>query len=458
MNLGAPLSLDPALVSAVRRLPATPDEVAATAEALCALFELAAHLGVDGETQVGQALAHALGLDPAGDTLLATLRLRLLIAHAPVQELAEAIQAAQAMQDWPLALQGLERLHSALGPRTPRSAFGLAAHCLHLMGRYAEAEAWMRQGLGADAAKVAPLRPFTQEALLARWGGRTEPVVSITCTTYNHERYIDDALSGFLGQDLDQPFEVLVHDDASTDGTAERLRDWQRRYPLIVKPLLQTENQTSRGRRPFDILLARARGEFVATCEGDDYWIHAGKLSRQVALLRAEPQTVCVIHNYRHLVESTLDIAPWRTPRKDFAITERELKRVRFLVWLPTLMFRRLFSTLPPERGLSASGDYFLTSWLGTFGRGAYLETFIGSVRRENSFSSWTPLPEAEKERRRVRNFAALVRLHERLGDAQAVHDLLQRIAESPLPEGDKQALLQATRLPHPAPAEASPA
>ena len=134
-----------------------------------------------------------------------TLRLHFLIDHAPLQELAEAIQAAQARQDWPLALRGLERLRASMGPRTPRSAFGLAAHCLHLMGRYAEAEAWMRDGLSGDAAKVAPLQPFTQDELLARWAGRTDPVVSITCTTYNHERYIDDALAGFLGQDLGQP-------------------------------------------------------------------------------------------------------------------------------------------------------------------------------------------------------------------------------------------------------------
>lgn len=461
MNPGAALFLDPALVDALQCLQ-TPspsdDTVAAAADALCLLFDQAAQLGPDGERRVGQALARQMALDQSGDTLLATLRLQFLIAHAPVQELAEAIQAAQALQDWPLALQGLERLHATLGERTPRSAYGLAAHCLHLMGRYADAERWTHQGLGADAAHIAPLRPFTQDELLARWGGRTDPVVSIICTTYHHERYIEDALSGFLGQDLDQPFEVLVHDDASTDRTAEIVRSWQQRYPLIVKPLLQVENQFSRGVRPFELMLARARGEFIATCEGDDFWIDASKLSRQCALLRQDPALVCVMHNYLHLVESTLKLAPWRPTRHDIRVSPRDLKRVRLLIWLPTLMFRRCFDRMPPERALSTAGDNFLTSWLGTFGAGLFVDTFVGAVRRENNFSSWTPLPEAEKERRRVRNFAALVRLHERLGDAQAVQDLMQRIAESPLPPADRQALLQATRLPHPAPAEASPA
>ncbi|MBN8486617.1 MAG: glycosyltransferase [Burkholderiales bacterium] len=461
MSPGDSLSLDPALVGALQALqsPAATDEaLAAAADALCMLFDQAAQLGPDGERLIGQALARQVAPEQPGDTLLATLRLRFLIAHAPVQELAEAIQAAQALQDWPLALKGLERLHDTLGERTPRSAFGLAAHCLHLLGRYADAERWTREGLGADAARIAPLTPFSQDELLARWGGRSDPVVSIICTTYNHERYIEDALCGFLGQDLDQPFEILVHDDASTDRTAAIVQSWQRRYPLIIKPLLQRENQFSRGVRPFELMLARARGAFIATCEGDDFWIDAGKLSRQCALLRQDPALVCVMHNYLHLVESTLTLAPWRPTRHDIRVSPRDLKRVRLLIWLPTLMFRRCFEQMPPERALSTAGDNFLTSWLGTFGAGLFVDTFVGAVRRENNFSSWTPLPEAEKEKRRVRNFAALVRLHERLGDAQAVQDLMQRINESPLSAPDKLALLQATRLPLPAPAEASPA
>lgn len=468
MNPGAPTSLDPALVGALQRLhasaadgasaPLTADEITAAADALCMLYDQVPDQDSAGAARIGEALHRCADWSTPAPALLATLRLQLLIDHAPLEELGEAIQAAQTAQDWRLALRGLERLHHALGPRTPRSTYALAAHCLHLLGRYAEAERWLRTGLGADAARISPLRPFSQDELLSRWGGRTEPVVSIICTTYNHERYIQDALSGFLGQDLDQPFEILIHDDASTDATAAIVRDWQQRYPLIIKPLLQSQNQFSRGVRPFELMLARARGEFVATCEGDDYWIDAGKLSRQCGLLRDDPGLACVMHNYQHLQEATLAVAPWRPTHHDLRASPRDLKRVRLLIWLPTLMFRRLFSQMPPERGLSASGDYFLTSWLGTFGAGLFVDTFVGAVRRENNFSSWTPLPEAEKERRRVRNFAALVRLHERLGDAQAVQDLLQRIARSTLPATEWQALLEATRLPRPETAEASPA
>src|SRR5204862_3633855 len=104
-------------------------------------------------------------------------------------------------------------------------------------------------------------------------------------TTYNHERYIDNAIRGFLSQDCAYPFEILIHDDASTDRTQDVIRHWQQRYPQLIKPVLQTENQKSKGVRPFELLLAKARGDYVATCEGDDFWVDPAKLQRQVGYL-----------------------------------------------------------------------------------------------------------------------------------------------------------------------------
>ena len=72
-------------------------------------------------------------------------------------------------------------------------------------------------------------------------------MVSICCITYNQEEYIRDALDGFLSQDTDFSYEVLIHDDASTDGTADIIREYARQYPEIIKPILQTENQYAKG-------------------------------------------------------------------------------------------------------------------------------------------------------------------------------------------------------------------
>ena len=122
-------------------------------------------------------------------------------------------------------------------------------------------------------------------------------MVSVICLAYNHEAYIRDALEGFVRQQTDFPFEVLVHDDASTDGTAEIIREYAGRYPQIIRPFFETENQYSKGVViARDMLFPHVRGRYVALCEGDDYWIDPLKLSKQVAALEAHPEVDICAH------------------------------------------------------------------------------------------------------------------------------------------------------------------
>lgn len=115
-----------------------------------------------------------------------------------------------------------------------------------------------------------------------------KPVVSIFCLTYNHRNFIKETLDGFLMQKTSFPFEVLVHDDASTDGTAEIIMDYTRRYPHIFKPIIQKENQYSKGVKVTLVYqLPRAQGKYIAMCEGDDYWIDPFKLQKQVDFLES---------------------------------------------------------------------------------------------------------------------------------------------------------------------------
>lgn len=399
----------------------------------------------DHEQCVARWLIGQFGLDSTPATLLELVRAEFLIDRGPLAELPVAIRGAMGHRQWALSLRGFERIRETLKERTPRGSFGLAATCLHRLGRFEEADEWVRAGLGERQALIAIPPVHSEQALLARWGRFQAPVISIICTTYNHERYIDSAIRGFLSQDCEFPFEILIHDDASTDRTQEVVRRWQQRYPAIIKPVLQTVNQKSQGVRPFELMLARAQGAYVATCEGDDYWIDSRKLQRQVGFLQQHPDVSCSVHNYYHFVESTLVVKPWRRVTRDFFITPRQLMAVQFLLWLPTLVFRKAFSALPPERSLAAFGDQFLTSLLGTLGRGVYFETLLGAVRRENEFSTWTPLPESQKEPKRVQTWAALVRLHKRLGNRQAVDDLLARIESSPLDAQTKASIFEAS-------------
>lgn len=416
-------------------------------EAFGAVTEAPADAAPDHEHQLARWLIDGFGLPDRPEALLDTVRAEFLITFGPLQELPQAVGSTMRHQQWALSLRGLTRIRDELKGGTPRQTHGLAATCLHQLGRYEEADRWLHDALGDDDRRKLQVPPvFSEKELLRRWGRQAgTPVVSIVCTTYNHERYIESAIRGFLSQDCAFPFEILIHDDASTDGTQEVIRRWQQRYPQIIKPLLQAENQKSKGVRPFELLLARARGQYVATCEGDDFWVERGKLQKQVGFLMQHPDVSCSAHNYQHFIESSVTVRRWSRIGRDIFLSPRQLMSSQFLLWLPTLVFRKTFSSLPPERALAAFGDQFLVSYLGTLGRCAYFDTFVGAVRRENEFSSWSPLPESEKERRRVKTWVAMLRLHERLGNAQAVDDLATKIQASVLDANTKAALLAAS-------------
>lgn len=142
------------------------------------------------------------------------------------------------------------------------------------------------------------------------------PIVSICCITYNHAPFIRKALDGFLmqeppmGWDKDEPwYEILIHDDASTDGTTEIIKEYAKKYPNKIFPLYEEENQYSRiGAAKIDLFnYNRARGKYIAYCEGDDYWIDPKKLQRQIAVMEANPKlSVCFHRVYLCLEDGTL--------------------------------------------------------------------------------------------------------------------------------------------------------
>ena len=124
-----------------------------------------------------------------------------------------------------------------------------------------------------------------------------EPKVTVICLAYNQAPYIRDALEGFVRQQTIFPFEVVVHDDASTDGTADIIREYVQRYPTLFKPIFQKENQYSKG-VPIGpaYCFPLVRGQYVALCEGDDYWTDPLKLQLQADALDANPGTDLCAH------------------------------------------------------------------------------------------------------------------------------------------------------------------
>lgn len=141
-----------------------------------------------------------------------------------------------------------------------------------------------------------PPRPQTEAEIVERWRGKEfDPLISIICHTYNHHEFIEDALNGFLMQDVAYPFEIIVHDDASSDGTREIIERYRSLYPSIIKPIYQKENQWSKGSRPRKFTIPRAKGRYIALCEGDDYWVSPEKLEKQLA--RFKPGISLIFHD-----------------------------------------------------------------------------------------------------------------------------------------------------------------
>ncbi len=130
-----------------------------------------------------------------------------------------------------------------------------------------------------------------------------EIMVSIKCLAYNHENYIKQALDGFLMQKTNFRYEVIIHDDASTDHTADIIREYEKKYPDIIKPIYQTENQYKYGNISRKFIDHKLTGKYIAYCEGDDFWTDPDKLQMQVDYLERHPECAFSFHNASIVLE-----------------------------------------------------------------------------------------------------------------------------------------------------------
>lgn len=126
-------------------------------------------------------------------------------------------------------------------------------------------------------------------------------MVSIFCITYNHAECVKDALEGFLMQKTDFCYEIVIHDDASTDGTPDIIRAYEKKYPDLIRVIYQKENQYSKninGERNLNELQRSVlKGKYIAICEGDDYWTDSKKLQRQIDYMEKHPECMLTVHD-----------------------------------------------------------------------------------------------------------------------------------------------------------------
>lgn len=249
------------------------------------------------------------------------------------------------------------------------------------------------------------------------FGGKTmnDIAVSIVCNAYNHGAYIKDALEGFVMQKTNFSYEVLVHDDASTDNTAELIRRYEKEYPEIIKPVYQTVNQYSQGVNITAAFhLPRMQGKYVAHCEGDDYWTDPLKLQKQYEALEAHPEVDICAHAANEIRSSDGKVIGVIAPgKKETLFTTAEvIAGGGGFVATNTLFYRReLLENLPPFRVYSGM-DYAIQIHGALRGGMLYLPDNM-AVYRKSVSGSWTDRMKAsgyaDKQRERLKTMLDMV-------------------------------------------------
>ncbi len=209
-------------------------------------------------------------------------------------------------------------------------------------------------------------------------------MVSIICNTYNHENYIKDALDGFLMQRTNFVYEILVHDDASTDKTADIIRNYEKKYPNIIKPIYQTENQYSKGMGTVSkIQFSRVRGKYIALCEGDDFWTDSFKLQKQVDALEQHPEIDICAHKTAVVSAETKTILDYKAPENENTVISAEhvIAGGGGFVATCSLVFRAGLNETVPEFRKTMPFDYTLQIHGALRGGMIYLNENMASYR-----------------------------------------------------------------------------
>ena len=225
-----------------------------------------------------------------------------------------------------------------------------------------------------------------------RWGGRKKPLISVVCITYNQEAYIEDAIKGFLCQKTDFPFEVIIHDDASTDYTQKIIDNYYRLYPGIIRPVIQTVNQMSKGVNVLRQLFNMALGEYIAICDGDDFWIDPHKLQTQINEMKNHPKCDISFHSAIAKYESGKNnnrvYKNWFNENKIIGTEEVIVRGGSFCPTSSLIMKREVCDELPTWFYEKASaGDVFLQIYGSLQGGILYINTPM-SVKRINTHLS----------------------------------------------------------------------
>lgn len=253
--------------------------------------------------------------------------------------------------------------------------------------------------------------------------------VSVLCLAYNHKKYIEQALDSIITQKTNFPFEVVVHDDNSTDGTTEIIRHYVKSYPDLIHPLYEKENQFSKGKDVLiDLSLPYTRGKYIAFCECDDYWTDESKLQRQYDILEAHPELdMCACRAAEISGVNGLELQEIRPKKMDSILTVEEviLEGGRYLA-TASLFFRK--SIFDMQMGFEKILCFDYTHQIKGSLRGGiyYLDRKMAAYRRGVE-GSWTMRVERDKEKREQHKKREIEMLHELDRETRIYHTVIEQ-------------------------------
>lgn len=215
--------------------------------------------------------------------------------------------------------------------------------------------------------------------------------VTVSITTYNHERFIAQALDSVLMQRVDFPYEIIVGDDCSTDGTSAIVDNMQRAHPELIRVIRPAGNLGDNGKPMFVETLKAARGKYICTLDGDDYWTSSDKLAMQVALMEQDPTCTMTYHNVLKVFDDGSEPIPYNSPHHPPVLTTDKLLEGNWVPGCSPVIRADLVSQLPPWFYAAPWGDwplYLLATETGTV---RYIDEMLG-VYRIHRGGAWSGL------------------------------------------------------------------
>lgn len=257
--------------------------------------------------------------------------------------------------------------------------------------------------------------------------GEVAPTVSILVATYNHVGFVSRCLDSILAQETSFPVEIIIHDDASTDGTQNVIETYAGRFPGHIRTVLQTVNQRSRGRNTWPPLHKIATGQFIAYCDGDDYWVNPHKLSIQVGFLTANPEFALSFHDAIQVNEDGLIIeSDNRLPAGKRDYSSEELRTLRWGGMLfGTMVHRNLRLEFPPEYDLVVNGDNFMPILHAPYGGAKYIESAGPLAYRQHGGGEWSSLTDRKKVIMHLQTYLQITSYLIRTGDYRAARQII---------------------------------